>query len=136
MRSRFASPFSLCLFGLTLLAVATGRGIAEDAKPVLETLLKSTMEGVEGREIVVSRVTLPPGAILPKHWHPGEEFAYILEGSSVLKQMGKPDVEGKAGDLVKIPYKQVHTGVAGPEGVKLIVFRVHETGKPERVLVE
>jgi quercetin dioxygenase-like cupin family protein len=85
---------------------------------------------------VVSRVSLPPHTALPKHWHPGEEFAYVLEGSVTLWQQGKDETVGYAGDVVKISLKQVHTAITGDEGATVLVFRVHEQGKPERTLVE
>lgn len=102
----------------------------------LETLLKAALEGVEGTEVIVSRVTVPPHSSLPKHWHPGEEFVYILEGSAVIWQDGKEDIVVKPGDVVKIPLKQVHTAITEDEGAVALVFRVHEQGEPERVLVE
>ena len=102
----------------------------------LETLLKAQLEGFDGGEVIVSRVSLPPHTSLPKHWHPGEEFAYILEGSVTLWQDGKENIIGKAGDVVKVPLKQVHTAITKDEGATILVFRVHEQGKPERVPIE
>ena len=106
------------------------------SKLKLETLLKSQLEGFDGGEIIVSRVSLPPHTSLPKHWHPGEEFAYILEGSITLWQDGKENIGGKVGDVIKVPLKQVHTAITQDEGATILVFRVHEQGKPERVPVE
>lgn len=102
----------------------------------LETLLSRRLEGVAGTEVIVSRVTVPPNTALPKHWHPGEEFAYVLEGSVVLWQDGEPDTTHRAGDVVVIPLKKIHTAFTRDEGARLLVFRVHERGKPERVLVD
>ena len=110
---------------------------AQDTPRVkLENLLKAELEGVDGTEVIVSRVTIPPNTSLPKHWHPGEEFAYIVEGSCVLWQDGKEDTPGTAGDAMMVPLKQVHTAMTGDEGATLIVFRVHEQGQPERILVD
>ena len=53
-------------------------------RPKLETLPAQNLEGAEGLEVVVSRVTLPPDTMLPQHWHPGEEFAYVLNGTVTL----------------------------------------------------
>ena len=103
---------------------------------ILKTLLSSELEGVENTEIIVSHVTIPPNISLPKHWHPGEEFAYVLEGSVTLWQKGKPNIIGKKGDAVKVPLKQIHTAITGDEGVTLLVFRVHEQGQAERVAVD
>ena len=105
-------------------------------KPVLENLMKSQLEGVKDTEIIVSRVTIPPNTSLPKHWHPGEEFAYVLEGSAVLLQEGKDEVIGKKGDVFKVPLNQIHTAMTTEEGATILVFRVHEFGKPERTIVE
>jgi quercetin dioxygenase-like cupin family protein len=104
--------------------------------PSLETLLKADLERVEGTEVVVSRVTLPPRTTLPRHWHPGEEFAYVVEGSVTLWQEGREDIVARAGDAVRIPLKQVHTAITKDEGATILVFRVHEKGKPERYPVE
>jgi quercetin dioxygenase-like cupin family protein len=132
------------LFGVLLIlqSAVLGHGDPADEKSAgksgakLETLLKEVLEGVDGTEVIVSRVTIPPHTSLPKHWHPGEEFAYILEGSVTLWQKGKEDIIGKPGDVVKVPLKQVHTAVTKDEGATILVFRVHEQGKPERVPVE
>jgi quercetin dioxygenase-like cupin family protein len=102
----------------------------------IETLMKTQLAGVEGREVLVSKVYIPANTTLPKHWHPGEEFVYILEGTVTLWQKGKDNITGNMGDVMKVPLEQVHTAVTGAEGVSLLVFRVHETGKPERVKAE
>ena len=128
----------LAMFQSTIL----GHGHSSDEKaagktgPKLETLLKAALEGVEGTEVIVSRVTIPPNTALPKHWHPGEEFGYVLEGSAILWQEGKDDIVARAGDVVAVPLKQVHTAITKDEGATLLVFRIHEEGKPERVLIE
>jgi quercetin dioxygenase-like cupin family protein len=102
----------------------------------LETLMKAQLEGVEETEVIVSKVQIPANTSLPKHWHPGEEFVYILEGSVTLWQKDKKDIVGTAGELIKVPLKQIHTGITGNAGASLLVFRVHEQGQPERVMVE
>jgi len=102
----------------------------------LENLLSTPLAGVNGTEVIVSRVAIPANTTLAKHWHPGEEFAYILEGSVVLWQKGKKDIIGNKGDVVKVPLKQIHTAKTNDEGVIILVFRVHESGKPERIKVD
>ena len=53
-----------------------------------------------------------------------------------LWQEGAPAVTVGAGEVVKVPYKVVHTASTGDDGVTLVAFRVHEQGQPERVLVD
>ena len=124
--------------GLLLFGVVISPAYAEPAnnKPTLATLLSGELARVEGTEFVVSRVQIPPNMTLPKHWHPGEEFVYVVSGRVTLWQEGKDElvfVEGEAG---KVPLKQVHTAITGDEGADLVVFRVHEKGQPERVLID
>jgi quercetin dioxygenase-like cupin family protein len=102
----------------------------------LEALLSEDLQSVIGFEFIVSRVTIPPNTSLPKHWHPGEEIPYVLEGSVVLWQEGKEDVATIAGDAIMIPPEQIHTAISGDEGAVILVFRVHPKGEPERVLVD
>jgi quercetin dioxygenase-like cupin family protein len=136
----------LALAGFLLGAFATYQSVASNQDNPsegdtmsglkLENLLRAQLESVDGTEVIVSRVTMPPNTSLPKHWHPGEEFGYVLEGSVVLWQDGKDDIVAKKGDVVKVPLKQVHTAITRDEGATILVFRVHEQGEPERVPIE
>ena len=102
----------------------------------LNDLMTTKLQGLADREVIVSKVSVPPHTQLPRHWHPGEEFAYMLEGSVTLWQQGKPDSIARQGDLVAIPLKQVHTIHTADEGAVILVFRVHKAGQPQRVLVD
>lgn len=111
-----------------------------DLKPAMqlkfEDLMTEKLEGAENTEVVVSITTVPPHTTLPKHWHPGEEFAYVLDGSLVLMQEGKADEYFKKGDVGKVALKQVHTVRTEEESATILIFRVHELGQPGRILVE
>ena len=87
-------------------------------------------------EVIISDVVIPPNASVPAHYHPGEEFLYVIEGSAVHREAGKEDQILKAGDAYVIAPKATHNPKGGPEGARAIVFRVHKKGQPERVLVD
>jgi quercetin dioxygenase-like cupin family protein len=117
-------------------SAALAEAINSNPSPMkLVDLLTSKLEGVENTEVIVSVTTLAPHTTAPKHWHPGEEFAYVLEGSFTLWQEGKPDEHYKKGDVGKVPLKQVHTISTQENGATVLVFRVHEQGQPERTPV-
>ena len=122
--------------GSWLVRVSNADEMSAAPEMLLETLLSTQLEGVEGTEVIVSRVVMPPNTALPQHWHPGEEFAYVLNGSTILRRDGKPDLTVLEGELVKIPLKEIHSAVTTEQGATILVFRVHEHGKPERILVE
>ena len=117
-----------------LIAVATLPAFAE--KPNLQNLMAAELEGFSGAEVIVSRVQIPPNSSLPRHWHPGEEFAYVLEGTVILRRDGKPDLTASKGELSKVALKEIHFAMTADQGVELLIFRVHKLGSPERILVE
>ncbi len=105
-------------------------------RPKLETLLHAVLEGVDSTEVILSHIDVPAGAAFPRHYHPGEEFVYVLEGSGTAQLKGDEEMQFQAGDVVKIPFERVHWAKAGAEGFKAIVFRVHRSGRPERIMAE
>ena len=127
---------------LSAVLITTWSDLASSAGETLppavaaDNLLRETIDGVEGKEIIVSRVSFPPQIELPWHWHPGEEFFYVIEGSVTLKQRGHPDVVTVRGDSQKISPGVIHSGESGEEGAELVIFRVHASGAPERYLVD
>ncbi|MBD5782336.1 cupin domain-containing protein [Pelagicoccus sp. NFK12] len=128
-----------CLAALFCLSLASGHpehSIPVSSELAMESLLHSPLAGADHLEVFMSKVSIPPHSQLPKHWHPGEEFVYIVSGAVTLVQDGKDEVAFAAGDAGMVPLKQIHTARTGAEGVELIVFRVHEKGQPQRVLVE
>ena len=135
MKNFITTILMLCILTIGFSSTASA-GAPKIPGLKLDNLIKAKLEGVAGTEVNVSHVTVPPNTTLPKHWHPGEEFAYVLQGSVTLWQKGKEDMTGKAGDVMKVPLKQIHTAVTGKEGVTLLVFLVHEQGKPERIKAE
>ena len=102
----------------------------------IETLITSRLELRDGVEVVISRVQIPANTVLPKHYHPGEEFIYILEGSGALWLKGRGKTLLKAGDVFKVPLRAIHTFITDADGVRILVCRVHESGKPMRYNVD
>lgn len=68
-----------------------------------DNLLREAIDGVEGKEVIMSRVSFSPNIEPPCHRHPGEEFFYVIEGSVTLKRRGQPDVFNLRGDFQKLP---------------------------------
>ena len=100
----------------------------------VENLLRDSLELAEGIEVIMSYVEIPKATTLPFHYHPGEEFASILEGSGELLLEDQTKIPMKAGEAGKVPLKQTHSFSTLNEGARLVVFRVHEKGQPDRIL--
>lgn len=109
-----------------LLTIATSSTVAAPPNP--ETLIDSPIEAISSHRAIMSRVTLPANTVLPRHFHPSEEYLYVISGATTLKIDGQPDVLLKAGMAHQIPAKAVHTAETGDTNSKVIVFRVHPKG--------
>ncbi len=89
-----------------------------------------------GHELIVTDLFLGPEAVGAPHYHPWEEYLYVMGGSAILQIDGEEPRELGPGDAVVIPREAIHTPRAGPDGVRAIVVRVHDEGDPERVNVD
>ena len=103
--------------------------------PGSNLMLRAPITISDDLEVIVSDVVIPAGATVPRHFHPGEEFVYVIEGSAIHVEAGQPDQILRAGDAYVIPPQAEHAPRGGPEGARAIVFRVHKSGLPERVNV-
>ena len=101
--------------------------------PGSNEVLRSPLAGTPGVEVIVSDVVIPPNGQVARHYHPGEEFLYLIEGTAIHVEEGKADLPLKAGDSYAIPPRAIHSPRGGPEGARAVVFRVHVAGQPERI---
>ena len=104
--------------------------------PGSNQMLRAPITIADGLEVIISDVVIPPNGTVPRHYHPGEEFIYVIEGSAVHVEEDKPDLILKAGDTYVIPPEAEHSPRGDSEGARAIVVRVHVEGKEERILVE
>jgi len=113
--------------GLTL---AAGVLLAQ-ASGLTRTLVGRADVSVPGREAVVARVEVAPGARAGRHTHPGDEISYVLEGQAELLIDGQPPRIVKAGESFVIPAGVVHDAHnSGDQPTRLIGVYVVEKGKP------
>jgi len=86
---------------------------------------------VPGYEGVFVQTELAPGARERKHTHPGDFFAYVLEGTITLYKEGQPTIQRSAGEVFFVPAGKVHSAAnEGTTPIKLLVSFFVEKGKP------
>jgi quercetin dioxygenase-like cupin family protein len=86
-----------------------------------------------GREVIQNRVEISPEAQAIRHWHPGEEIIYVIEGSLEYLIDGIEPRTYSAGEALVVPAETVHS-VHG-QGIELATYVV-EKGKPFIVLAD
>lgn len=101
--------------------------------PGSNQVFREQTHAAPGHELIVADLSLPPNAVGEAHWHPWEEYIYVIGGSAVLDIEGLAPRELAAGEGFVIPRRTVHTPRAGAQGIRAIVVRVHDQGDPVSV---
>jgi quercetin dioxygenase-like cupin family protein len=95
------------------------------------TVLQQRDLSMPGREVVTAIAEFQPGATVGRHTHPGEEAGYVLEGTIVLEQDGRPPVTLSAGQTFFIPPGTVHNATSAKSGrARVLATYIVEKGKP------
>ena len=81
---------------------------AATAPAIARTDLQRHDLGTPGHEAIQTRVDFAPGAVAPRHRHPGEEIVFILRGSLEYRLDGQPPVTLSPGGTLFIPAGTVH----------------------------
>jgi quercetin dioxygenase-like cupin family protein len=87
----------------------------EDLNPLLQR------QYVVGRDIMVARVLLKKGCIVPEHSHSNEQITYILDGALKFWIDGR-EIVVNAGEVLTIPPNMPHKAEALVDTVDLDVF--------------
>jgi quercetin dioxygenase-like cupin family protein len=137
MRIRsFASAAVIALaFGAGILISSAG---SAQAPSLPGLVLREDMSGLDGQEVIMQAVTLPPGGTIPWHKHPdGHEITYVIEGTAKLEVEGKGVRELKAGDGFHLQPGTVHRAFNDSNApAKVVVVRINAKGKPIAVPVQ
>lgn len=124
--------------GIALAAIGS-RSLYAQPEPFKRTmLLKTDLKGLEGKEAVVLLAELAPGAAAGKHYHPGNEINYVLEGSGVLKIDGKAPITLQVGTTHHIQPREVHDArnTSATDPLKILVFWVTDKDQPLTIPVK
>ncbi|MDX0455186.1 cupin [Sinorhizobium medicae] len=122
------------ILAAALLAVGSGLALhaanAQQAGLHRTDLLQQDI-GLPGREAIQVRVDFDAGAVSIKHSHPGEEVAYVLEGSLEYQLEGRAPVTLNAGEALFIPAGVAHVArnVGSGKASELATYIV-EKGSP------
>ena len=96
-------------------------------------VLRGDIVAAPGHQLVTADIVLPAHGEVPLHYHHGEEFLYVLEGSATLTIMGEQGRVLQAGDAVRIAPTMLHDAIAGPDGLRAVASWIVPEGRPLRV---
>jgi quercetin dioxygenase-like cupin family protein len=120
------------LVSRTLITLAACAVLASSAQApgIKRTLLQRQDTGMN-QEAVTGIAEIAAGGESGRHFHPGTENGYVLDGEGVLEVDGEQPRNIKAGDSFAIPAERAHNArVSGNAPLKVISTYVVEKGKP------
>lgn len=94
---------------IALALLLGGAATAHADQPIQRTDLIQNDIDIPGHEAVQVRVDIAPGVLAPNHSHPGEEIAFVLEGTLEYRLDGREPVTLHAGQSLFIPSGVVHS---------------------------
>jgi quercetin dioxygenase-like cupin family protein len=134
-RTILALSVTLAL-GIAMGAAAT-RVLSAQGEGIRRTeILRTDLARLEGKEGHMWVVVIPPGQATGRHYHPGYELIYTMDGTGIMQEEGKPDATIKPGvafylrsssDRAEDVHEAKNTG-ATP--IKLLVVRISDRGQP------
>ncbi len=126
---------------LVLVILAMGLALVADGQPTaggggFSELQRADVSGASNLEVIMGLIERPGESIGAKHYHPGGEFGFVLEGAVTVATEGEPEVILEAGASFYQPPGEWHAVGTSAEGARTVVFRVLEKGQPMVVAVE
>jgi len=120
-----------CLILAAFVLAGIGAGISAQQPTFKRTVLQQEDISAPGREAVTAVVDFQPGGSPGRHTHPGEEIGYVLDGTFLLEQAGKPTVTIKGGQAFLIPAGTIHNATnTGSGTARILATYIVEKGKP------
>ncbi len=101
-------------------------------KAVATPLVQAPLSGAPGQIAVIKHFEMEPGWIGGRHFHTGDVFVYVVEGSIVFTLDGTAPMTLEAGDTLHELPNQVMSAAnaSSTEQLKIIVFQVNDDDTP------
>lgn len=135
-----STKLTLHLFaGMLVLAIAAGPDPnAQTIESQVTTLLQTDVAGAGGKEWNVITVELIPGAVDARHFHPGVELVYVLEGAGFLEVDGKAPVALNPGTVAALHPRHSHVlkNTSRTQTLKVLVVLLLDKGQQRLMLAK
>ena len=137
MRHRAAILMTTLAIGIALGAMGSRMVAAQQGSESRTVLLTQDLAGIEGQEVPSWRTDIGPGGVGAKHYHPGTECVYVLEGVLKLEESGAT-AQINAGDARCVPPKTVLVprNASSTAPYKSLVVMIAPKGQPLAVPVK
>ena len=118
-----------------VLCLAAGAVQAQERGIAPERLVEFDDASLPAKEMRLLRTTYAPGAENPRHYHTSHLVFYVLEGSGIWQEDGKPAVTLKLGDSLHVRPGTVHSHGNASKSEKLVFLEFVIVEKGQRSTV-
>jgi len=115
-----------------LLALAAAGAAAQEVTQ--EQIRTVPVPGSENMVVVVSRLTVPVGATIPLHTHPGDEHVVVLGPARATAPNGQ-EITFEAGQTIHFPMGQVHGGLTNVGDAPMVAITTHVVDRTQPMSV-
>jgi quercetin dioxygenase-like cupin family protein len=115
-----------------LLIAVTGSAWAQEL--VREEIRRTPVPGSDTMEVIVSRLSVPVGATVELHTHPGDEHTVVITDSRAQTPSGKV-LEFAVGTPLFFPDGAVHGGLTNVGEADMVAITTHVVRKDEPFIV-
>lgn len=132
--------------GILVVALAVGAALGAIGSHIVAAqpsekrtvLVTADLKGIEGYEVRMWRTDIGPGVVGAKHYHPGTECIYVLEGALNLEKEGEATARLKTGDAHCVPPRTVLVprNASDTEPYKSLVVMIAPKNQPIAVPVK
>ena len=131
--------FAIALIGFVCLASAGAADLPVKSTPILTTTKTAIGQPIKlpakDAQVVVTMLEIAPGTKLPRHKHPSQRYAYVLQGELTVEYEGGQRQVFHVGDFIVEALGVWHFGTnTGSVPVKLLVIDQVEAGKSNTIL--
>ena len=122
---------------LTTLLICAPAVLFAQAVEIKRTPIQTVTLSTPGKLASQQIVEFAPGAIAPRHTHPGEEITYVMSGEIELRVDGQPPKVVKAGESFSVPEGVIH-GAANTSSlpIKAFITYVVEKDRPVATMIK
>ncbi len=95
------------------------------------TVLQDSLFAIEGKEVNILMTEFPPGWVGGRHYHTGDVFVYVLEGTFVVDVEGEERQTFGPGQVYHEALNRVMQArnLSTAEPTKILVFQVGDKGE-------
>jgi quercetin dioxygenase-like cupin family protein len=132
--------FLQAIAAIVLIAFAGISGAQELSNPAFKgnkviPKVKADLAGGPGKQVIANVYEVPPGSVVPRHSHHGDEFHMVLSGTWEAEVEGRPTKTLSAGDSQYVEGGLWHGGRAiGNEPLRLLGLMIIDKAKPITVM--